>query len=752
MGRPKKSDAKHKEKPKQKEEESGSKNQGHVFRCLPTTVATMFDYLKEHLAKQKLVNQMGFDALSHLQNNNLDQVMLKQIYDRFDIHDNTIHSDAASVKITTRKIGDALGLCSTGTAYQPKVVRKKLSQEDKDMHKFWQGMTTVYLTEMVQTTPVDTEDNRKRFMRTFMLWIQKVFLLPNSTSTIVPNALTTIFDLETTAKRNWALHVQNFLIQELKKAKQTNSAAIHGCVYALMIIYFHETQFGENSKELEARKPWIAYWKGDTLKERLKQERTHEAGLIKTSEMMAKKDALKRKNPTMRVPPSKRNSDSESESYQPSPDSEATESDLPADAEQQHDSDAEQEADHGARDEPLPRREIRSKWKNDRPVLGSNEPVDVTQQSVAGPRTSPPDSTRLKDLVGKSKRRKSQRIISKSKKQKLSQINEGDEAIPSPSDTRMFDSFDTVSLGRDDSANIIVEGSVAVPSQPSQNEKEDVQPGHDHEARNDDQPEHDHHETEDAAGLDVEGAAIEVPHVMEDNVQEEDQPEPLVLIMPINPEDQTRMATQDLNEHTEPEPEPINIEMPLEHEDQPKIATEGPSEDTEPEKQTGDHTEVDPKAVSMEMPLEHEYQPKIATEGSSEDTEPEKQTGDHSEVDPNAVREEIPFEPELTLKPWLQTEADVTAATTDTTKSADEMITNVLLSMNKGDQDEGSKSDPQPQDQKQEQEKGEEDPCKTPDVGPATIEEKCYMWAIMPTNKASLKQFSNSEARIHKRQ
>ncbi|MED6191855.1 hypothetical protein PIB30_004515 [Stylosanthes scabra] len=89
-------------------------------------------------------------------------------------------------------------------------------------------------------------------------------------SSIVPTALTTIFDLETTSKRNWALHVHDFLIQELKKAKQNNSAAIHGCVYVLMIIYFHETQFGENSKEAEARRPWIAYWKGDTLKKRLK--------------------------------------------------------------------------------------------------------------------------------------------------------------------------------------------------------------------------------------------------------------------------------------------------------------------------------------------------------------------------------------------------------------------------------------------------------------------------------------------------
>ncbi|MED6191911.1 hypothetical protein PIB30_004988 [Stylosanthes scabra] len=141
------------------------------------------------------------------------------------------------------------------------------------------------------------------------------------------------------------------------------------------------------------------------------------------------------------------------------------------------------------------------------------------------------------------------------------------------------------------------------------------------------------------------------------------------------------------------------------------------------------------------MPSEHEDQPKIATEGPSEHTEPEKQTGEHTEVDPKAVNMEIPFEPELTLKPWLQTEAEVTAAT-DT--SANEVITNLLLSMNKGEQDQGSKQDPQPQDQKQEQEINkqiqqskahEEDQCKTPDIAPASIEERCYMWAIMRTNE-----------------
>ncbi|MED6110688.1 hypothetical protein PIB30_045198 [Stylosanthes scabra] len=170
MGRPKKSDAKHTEKAKHNDKDaSSSKNQGHLFRSLTTTVATMFEYLNKNPDKLRLVNEMGFGALSHLPTNNLDQQLLKEIYDRYDVRDNTIYSNVAAVKITTRKIGDALGLCSKGTPYETRVVRKKLSQEDKDMHKFFQGKSVVALTELVQTTPLDTEENRKLFMRAFIL-------------------------------------------------------------------------------------------------------------------------------------------------------------------------------------------------------------------------------------------------------------------------------------------------------------------------------------------------------------------------------------------------------------------------------------------------------------------------------------------------------------------------------------------------------------------------------------------------------
>ncbi|MED6150371.1 hypothetical protein PIB30_071634 [Stylosanthes scabra] len=110
---------------------------------------------------------MGFGAFSYLPIQNLDQVLLKQIFDCYDIYDNTIYTDAAAVKITTKKIGDALGLSSNGAAYDKRVVRKNLSEEDKDVHKFFQGKTSVALQNLIKMTPLENDENRKLFMRRF---------------------------------------------------------------------------------------------------------------------------------------------------------------------------------------------------------------------------------------------------------------------------------------------------------------------------------------------------------------------------------------------------------------------------------------------------------------------------------------------------------------------------------------------------------------------------------------------------------
>ncbi|MED6208810.1 hypothetical protein PIB30_048665 [Stylosanthes scabra] len=237
------------------------KDEGHEFRCAPKLVAVIFEYLnrKENRDKRALVEEMGFGALSNLPNYYLKHKVLKELIKRYDIYDNTIHAIAGEVEITTHKIGNALGLSSTGKAFDEKVITKELNEEDSAAHKFFKGKTQAALSKLVMDTPFDTDENKRLFMRAFVLFIQQCFLLPTSAANVTPRALLTIFDVENTRRRKWALHVHNFLLEEVKKAMLHNTKSINGCCYAMLIIYFHVTYFGKNAKEPEAQPPWIRY-------------------------------------------------------------------------------------------------------------------------------------------------------------------------------------------------------------------------------------------------------------------------------------------------------------------------------------------------------------------------------------------------------------------------------------------------------------------------------------------------------------
>ncbi|MED6184292.1 hypothetical protein PIB30_046087 [Stylosanthes scabra] len=319
----------------------------------------MFIYINGEPEKRALVDDMGFGGLSYLPNEYLNQILLKQIYDRYDVHDNTIYSDAAAV------------------------AKNKLSEEDKEVHEYFKGFTVVALQDLIKATSVDTEENKKLWMRAFILFVQK----------------------------------------ELKKAKRKESAAIRGCCYVLMIIYFHETQFGENSRDPAAQPPWLAYWTGENLKNRIKQERQHDVGLLKTGQLRAEKEQLKKKS-TKRVP----SSDSESQT-EPEPMSDSTDGE----------GDSMSDSDETISEQPPQLKEIRSKR-----------------------RLPDPGNVRLADALKNLRKRKKEAMEIRKPKKGSAKGNEADETMQevvrsasepvagSSDRTRMFDSFDTVSLGRND--------------------------------------------------------------------------------------------------------------------------------------------------------------------------------------------------------------------------------------------------------------------------------------------------------------
>ncbi|MED6188727.1 hypothetical protein PIB30_088673 [Stylosanthes scabra] len=224
-----------------------------------------------------------------------------------------------------------------------------------------------------------------------------------------------------------------------------------------MIIYFHETQFGENSRDPAAQPPWLAYWTGENLKKRIKQERQHDVGLLKTGQLRAEKEQLKKKS-TKRVP----SSDSESQTEPEPPYSNSTDGE----------GDSMSDSDETISEQPPQQKEIRSKRRFDHAVVGSNAPLNPTQESSAFAGLPDPDNVSLADALKNLRKRKKEAMEIKKPKKRSAKGNETDEtmhdvlrsafdAVVGSSDrTRMFDSFDTVILGRDDI-------TATQPSQPS---------------------------------------------------------------------------------------------------------------------------------------------------------------------------------------------------------------------------------------------------------------------------------------------
>ncbi|MED6195089.1 hypothetical protein PIB30_034740 [Stylosanthes scabra] len=367
---------------------------------------------------------MGFGALSHLPNYYLKHKVRKEIIKRYDdIYDNTIHAIAGEVQITTHKIGNALGLSSKGKDFDEKVSPTELNEENHAAYKFFQEKSQVALSKLVKGRPLNTEENKKLFMRAFVLFIQKCFLLPTSPANVTPRALPTIFDIENTRTRNWALHVHNFLLEEVKKAKLQNTKSTNGCCYAMLIIYFHETPFGKDAKKPETQPPWIKYWTVGTLwkrlkeeKKRLKEEKRH--AVVKYEESSSSDESY-----------------SESES-----DSEQTRSDELIQRQQ--------------KTKPNPARgERRSKQKHE---MNANE--EMLQQNE--------EPTLAKAVKGIKKRKQQEKESRDSKKAK-----KPNEDVPIGSSENEQNAIllgsAIVSLGRDDSGNLIVDGPPITESQPS---------------------------------------------------------------------------------------------------------------------------------------------------------------------------------------------------------------------------------------------------------------------------------------------
>ncbi|MED6217282.1 hypothetical protein PIB30_016270 [Stylosanthes scabra] len=157
---------------------------------------------------------MGLGVFAHLRNFYINYKLLIELVRSYDVFSNTIYTSVGEFMITSEKVGYAFGLNCTGDLFEKRQVdfENKLNEEERQALNLFKGKTLMFVQDML---PV-------------------------------------IRDIENTRSRNWAHHVNSFLMDGIKKFKDKNKQAMKGCHFVQMIIYFKERYEGKSLNDPNA--------------------------------------------------------------------------------------------------------------------------------------------------------------------------------------------------------------------------------------------------------------------------------------------------------------------------------------------------------------------------------------------------------------------------------------------------------------------------------------------------------------------
>ncbi|RYQ83814.1 hypothetical protein Ahy_B10g102673 [Arachis hypogaea] len=205
--------------------------------------------------------------------------------------ENRLETGYGSFKVRPKTIGAALSINASGDLFPQKVNYKDLSEDDKQIFRRFQGKTLKNLTDEMVDIGVDNEQDRLMFKRIFILYIQMAFLLPTTINKISPVHLAPIFEMDTITERNWGGHALSFIIKGITDYKLKKKKAIDGCLFALMIIYFHLSKNKDKKRAERPPEPWIANWSKEQMesKKRKKNQEDSDSESESTDKTQSKK-------------------------------------------------------------------------------------------------------------------------------------------------------------------------------------------------------------------------------------------------------------------------------------------------------------------------------------------------------------------------------------------------------------------------------------------------------------------------------
>ncbi|QHN81775.1 uncharacterized protein DS421_20g689870 [Arachis hypogaea] len=262
------------------------RNQTKDLKCATHLLNDKFRNMSEE--KKTIVRDLGFGGLMHIPPLRVHHQVLRELANNFKLGENRLET-------------------GYGDLFPQKVDYKKLSEDDKEIFRRFQGKTLKSLTDEMMDIGVGNEEDRLMFKRIFILYIQMAFLLLTTINKISPVHLALIFEMDTIIEKNWGGHVLSFIVKGITDYKEKKKKAIDGCLFALMIIYFHLSKNKGKKRAERPPKPWIANWSKEQLDERMTTKREENMYVLNNDCLPSRMDSKKRKK-------SQEDEDSDSES------------------------------------------------------------------------------------------------------------------------------------------------------------------------------------------------------------------------------------------------------------------------------------------------------------------------------------------------------------------------------------------------------------------------------------------------------